>query len=89
MIAMNSNIFLVLMEKEINVDQIIFKLLDNPATPQSALIIIFKTFSINFNLKDDSGKNVFKYFLDRNLPLSLIKENDKIDYNELIKDLIF
>ena len=83
------NIFLVLMEKEINVDQIIFKLLDNPATPQSALIIIFKTFSINFNLKDDSGKNVFKYFLDRNLPLSLIKENDKIDYNELIKDLIF
>ena len=80
--------FLLLMEDEIDINDVIFELLKKSSDETIALV--FRTFGeINLNLKDETEKSAFKYFLDRNLPLSLIKENDKIDYNELIKDLIF
>ena len=82
------NGFLLLMEDEIDINDVIFELLKKSSDETIALV--FRTFGeINLNLKDETEKSAFKYFLDRNLPLSLIKENDKIDYNELIKDLIF
>ena len=80
--------FLLLMEDEIDINDVIFELLKKSS--DETIELVFKTFGeINLNLKDETEKSAFKYFLDRNLPLSLIKENDKIDYNELIKDLIF
>ena len=82
------NGFLLLMEDEIDINDVIFELLKKSS--DETIELVFKTFGeINLNLKDETEKSAFKYFLDRNLPLSLIKENDKIDYNELIKDLIF
>lgn len=79
--------YLVILKDKINIDDIISYLMKN--TSENIIDVVLKTYKINFNKRDEENKSIFHLFLNTNLSFNLIKEQDEIDYNDLIKELVY
>lgn len=80
--------FLFVLKDLINVNEIIEYIMEK--TTDQVIETVFETYNdIDLNLNTNENKSIFKYLLESAVPLIVIKENAKIDYNELIRELIY
>lgn len=80
--------FLIIVNDLIDINEIIEYIMKE--TSDSVKKTVFETYNnINLNLNTQENKSVFKYLLETEVPLIVIKETHKLDYNEIIKELIY